>query len=137
MAVSFIGGGNRSSQPNLPKVKYRWQYHIKLPQVQVGMELTTLLVVVTDKIGRCKSNYMYVQGYKLTVIQSHKMTKIELGDLEVGNYLVILFRVEDIFLSIQESTKLKTMNNWYFHKNKHENMPHNKLLGNQHIIAYV
>jgi len=59
------------------------------------MELTTLLVVGTDKIGRCKSNYMYVQGYKLTVIQSHT-TKIELGDLEVGNYLVIVFRVEDI-----------------------------------------
>jgi hypothetical protein len=91
----------------------------------VGMELTTLLVVGTDKISRCKSNYMYVQGYKLTVIQSymyvqgykltviqsymyvqgykltviqsHSMTKIELGDLEVGNYLVIVFRVEDIF----------------------------------------
>ena len=61
------------------------------------MELTTLLVVGTDKISRCKSNYMYVQGYKLTVIQSHSMTKIELGDLEVGNYLVIVFRVEDIF----------------------------------------
>ena len=52
------------------------------------MELTTLLVVGTDKI----------------VIQSHTMTKIELGDLEVGNYLVIVFRVEDnifiIFLSL-------------------------------------
>jgi hypothetical protein len=47
----------------------------------VGMELTTLLVVGTDKI----------------VIQSHTMTKIELGDLEVGNYLVIVFRVEDLF----------------------------------------
>jgi hypothetical protein len=48
------------------------------------MELTTLLVVGTDKI----------------VIQSHTMTKIELGDLEVGNYLVIVFRVEDnIFIN--------------------------------------
>jgi hypothetical protein len=61
------------------------------------------------------------------------MTKIELGDLEVGNYLVIVFRVEDnIFINPR---KYQIKNNE--HKNTHENMPQSKLLGNQHIIAYV
>jgi hypothetical protein len=54
--VSFIGGGNRSTQDtttNLPQVTDKLD-HIMLHQA--GFEFT-LVVIGTDCIGSCKSNY--------------------------------------------------------------------------------
>ena len=54
--VSFIGGGNRSTQDtttNLPQVTDKL-HHIMLHRA--GFEFT-LVVIGTDCIGSCKSNY--------------------------------------------------------------------------------
>ena len=57
MAVSFIDGGNRSSLRKPPtsrkSLKNLYQVHLDW----AGFELTTLLVMGTDWIGNCKSNY--------------------------------------------------------------------------------
>jgi hypothetical protein len=58
MAVSFIGGGIQSTwriPPTTDKL-----YHIMLCRVHLvlaGFKLTTLVVIGTDGIGSCKSNY--------------------------------------------------------------------------------
>ena len=46
MAVGFIGGGNQSTQRNLP-----------IRGISKGFELTTLVVIGTDCTDSCKSNY--------------------------------------------------------------------------------
>jgi hypothetical protein len=59
MAVSFIGGGNQSTQRKPPT------FHMSLTNlmlhrvhfVRAEFKLTTLLVIGTDFIGSCKSNY--------------------------------------------------------------------------------
>ena len=64
VAVSFIGGGNRSSQrkplTNLSQVTdiFFLLYHIMLYQIGLpGFELVMLMVIGTDYIGSCQSNY--------------------------------------------------------------------------------
>ena len=59
MAVSFIGGGNRRKPLTCHKSLTNF-YYIMLYRVHlaiVGWELTTLVVLGTDCIGSCKSNY--------------------------------------------------------------------------------
>ena len=58
MAISFIGGGTCSTRRKPPST-YKL-YYIMLYQVNLtwtGFEFTTLVVIGTDCIGSCKSNY--------------------------------------------------------------------------------
>jgi len=61
VAVSFIGGGNRSTWRKPPTChKSLKNYHIMMYCVhltQVGFELTMLVVISTDCIGSYKSNF--------------------------------------------------------------------------------
>jgi hypothetical protein len=61
VAVSFIGGGNRSVRTKQPTCRKSDKfYYIMLHGVHPAMsgefELTTLVVICTDCIGSCKSN---------------------------------------------------------------------------------
>ena len=58
MAVSFIGGGNQKLTTNLSQVTDKL-YRIEMYHVQLIMsEIQTRKVVIgTDCIGSCKSNY--------------------------------------------------------------------------------
>ena len=56
VAVSVFGGGNRSTEAKTTDKLY----HIMLNQVHLacaGFELPTLVVMYTDCIGSCNSNY--------------------------------------------------------------------------------
>jgi len=68
MAVSFIGGGNRSNK-SLTKT---------------GFELTTIVVISTDCIGSYKSNYHRITS-----------TTAPSGDIEVREY-VKMFKYQAI-----------------------------------------
>jgi hypothetical protein len=62
VAVSFIGGGNQNNRrkPLTCRISHWQTYHIMLYRVHpawVGFKLTTLVVISTDCIGSCKSNY--------------------------------------------------------------------------------
>jgi len=62
MAVSFIGGGNRSTRRKLPTYRksltnFITQCCIGYTSQWAGVELTTLVVIGTDCTGSCKSNY--------------------------------------------------------------------------------
>ena len=67
MAVSLIGGGNRSTRRKTrPAASHGQTYHKVLYQVHIalaGIELTTLVVIDTDCIGSYKSNYVYHLKY--------------------------------------------------------------------------
>jgi len=60
MAVSFIGGGNRRARRKPPTCRMSLTnfYHIMLYTSSWSrFELTTSVVIGTDCIGSCKSNY--------------------------------------------------------------------------------
>ena len=60
VAISFIGEGNQSTwrKPLNCRKSLTNFYHIMLYQVaRVGFELITLVVIGTDCIDSCKSNY--------------------------------------------------------------------------------
>jgi hypothetical protein len=59
VAVSFIGGGNQRTWRKHRPVASHWQtYHIMLyTSPWSRFELTTSVVIGTDWIGSCKSNY--------------------------------------------------------------------------------
>ena len=62
MVVSLIGGGNRSTQRNPPTCRklltnFTTKCCIEYTSPWTGFELTTLVVIGTDCIGSCKSNY--------------------------------------------------------------------------------
>ena len=54
VAVSLIGGGNQRKPPQVTDKLY---HMYRLYFAWVGFELTTLVVVGSDCIGSCKSNY--------------------------------------------------------------------------------
>ena len=76
MAVSFIGGGNRSTRRKPPTyrtspinfITYKLYCCIKYTSPWAGFELTTLVVIGTDCKGSCKSNYntIYIHNHKTT-----------------------------------------------------------------------
>ena len=62
MAVSFIGGGNRRTRRKPPTccqslTNLITYCYIEYTRPWAGFEFTTLLVIGTDCIGSCKSNY--------------------------------------------------------------------------------
>ena len=58
MAVNFIGGGNRRTQRKPPTCRKSLTYHIMLSTSPwLRFELTTSVVIGTDCMGSCKSNY--------------------------------------------------------------------------------
>jgi hypothetical protein len=69
VVVSFIGGGNRSTRKNHWPVANHWQtlshmvYRVHL--TWAGLKLTTLMVIGTDCIGSCKSNYHTINTTKV------------------------------------------------------------------------
>ena len=61
-SCSFIGGGNRCTRRNplncrKPLTIFITQCCIEYTSPSAGFELTTLVVIGTDCIGSCKSNY--------------------------------------------------------------------------------
>ena len=61
-SVSFIGGGNRSTRRKPPTCRKSVTNLINIILYRVhlacaGFELTTLVLICTDCIGSCKSNY--------------------------------------------------------------------------------
>ena len=67
MAVSLIGGGNRSTRRKTrPAASHGQTYHKVLYQVHIalaGIELTTLVVVGTDYIGSSKIQQPYANDH--------------------------------------------------------------------------
>ena len=63
MAVSLIGGGNRSTRRKTrPAASHGQTYHKVLYQVHIalaGIELTTLVVIGTEYIGSSKTQQPY------------------------------------------------------------------------------
>ena len=73
VAVSFIGGGNRRRKPQACRKSLTNSYHIMLYQVHLawaGFELT-LVVIGTNYIGSCKSNYHTTTPFYIRHIMVH------------------------------------------------------------------
>ena len=73
VAVSFIGGGIRRRKPQACRKSLTNSYHIMLYQVHlalVGFELT-LVVIGTNYIGSCKSNYHTTTPFYIRHIMVH------------------------------------------------------------------
>ena len=75
VAVSVIGGGNRSTEAKTTDKLY----HIMLNQVHLacaGFELTTLVVMYTDCIGSCNSNYHTIATTTVPTILLHFLSQL-------------------------------------------------------------
>ena len=106
VAASFIGRGNRSTRrkPWICSKSLNKLYHIMLHRVHpawAGFELTTLVVIGTDCIGSCKSNYHTIkitttttvpvttmQGSTLTVVRLPGASEMRLRASENDTQLV-------------------------------------------------
>ena len=94
MAVSFIGGGNQSTQRK-PQTCHKslTLYHILLYRVHIvwaGFELTMLVVIGTDCIGSYKSTYNTITtaiNYNgITAYKSHLKSKSLVINLCVSSF---------------------------------------------------
>ena len=75
MAVSFIGGGNRSTWTKRPVISH-WQFCIEYTSPWTGFELTTSVVIGADCIGSCKSNYHTIMTTTVPVSPYYKYLSI-------------------------------------------------------------
>ena len=99
MAVSFIGGGNRSTRrkPDLSHVTYKL-YHIMLYQVclvWVRFELTMLLVIGTNYISSYKSNYHTITITNTTALV-HYMMHISIWKQDEIHFFLLLAIVQSV-----------------------------------------
>jgi hypothetical protein len=123
MTVSFIGWGNRSTwkkQPTCRKSLTNLSHNVVWTCIQytsswMGLELTTLVVIGTDCIGSCNSNYhMIMTTTALTMNGTGIITKYILPTKFVGSQWLHNTTVVPLLQGhpVQPSIKSITWNRW-------------------------
>jgi hypothetical protein len=69
VVVSFIGGGNRGTTTDLSQVTDKLYHMMLYASSWAGFEPTTSVVIGTDCIGSCKSNYHTIMAMTAPMIK--------------------------------------------------------------------
>ena len=105
MAVNFIEGGNRSTRKNPPTCQKSLTNFITYCSIEYtspwrGIELTTLVVIGTDYIDSCKSNYNTI------------MATTAPNNLLQFEWLIVVLRIVINFLTISRTSYI-SMRWWW------------------------